>query len=97
MNQQAFWISVIIGTLVALVASWKFSRRGIHPRFHPPLGVVLVVFLCLMGCVGFIAFVIGRLVGNPLPPIGATPAAEMTNTPEKSPDLAEPDGSKIRD
>lgn len=85
MNQQAFLITIILGTLVALGVSWKFSRKGIHPRFHPPLGVVLMVFLCLMGCVAFLAFVIGRMVGNPLPPLGPAPAAAAEEASPSSP------------
>jgi hypothetical protein len=97
MNQQAFLITIILGTIVSLAASWKFSRRGIHPRFHPPLGVVLMVFLGLMGCFAFLAFVIGRMVGNPLPPVGPAPAAEKTNSPEILSNPAKSDGTEIRE
>lgn len=89
MNQQAFLITMILGTVVSLAASWKFSRRGIHPRFHPPLGVVLMVFLGLMGCFGLLALVIGRMVGNPLPPLGPAPAAAVE---EKLPSPTEAEG-----
>jgi hypothetical protein len=86
MNHQAFLSTMILGTLVAFWMSWKFSRRGIHPRFHPPFGMVFMVFLGLMGCVGFLAFVIANIVGNPLPPIGSSPAAA---TEEKRASAAE--------
>jgi hypothetical protein len=69
MNMTTFWTTLAVGALVALLASWRFSRTGSHPRFRPAMGVVLMVFMAIMGVVAFLAMFFGKMVGNKLPPV----------------------------
>lgn len=69
MNIQAFWVSLGVGSFIALLVAWKFSRRGGHPRFRPALGVVLLVLLVQLAAVAFVSTVISKMVGNPLLPV----------------------------
>jgi hypothetical protein len=78
MNLLTFFVALGIGTVVALYMSWRYSRKGIHPRFYPHFGLVAVVFVTLMGGVAFLAFIISHMVGNKLPSVGTpvTPVEE---------------------
>lgn len=79
MNHQVFFIALAIGTIIAVLLSWRYSRKGIHPRFYPHIGFVLVVFLSLMGIVSFLSFMISTMIGNKVPPVrDATPVSGTT-------------------
>ena len=69
MNLAVFFSVLGLGGVAALYASWRYSRKGIHPRFYPHFGLVAMVFMILMGAVAIISFVISRLVGNEDPPV----------------------------
>ena len=84
MNTTTFWITLAVGALVALVASWRFSRSGSHPRFRPAMGVVLMVFMAIMGVVGFLAVVFGNMVGNKLPPVMNAEERKVWEAQQKS-------------
>lgn len=84
LNMTTFWITLGVGTLVALVASWRFSRSGSHPRFRPAMGVVLMVFMAIMAVVGFLAVVFGRMVGNKLPPVMNAEERKVWEAQQKS-------------
>ena len=84
MNTTTFWITLAVGALVALVASWRFSRSGSHPRFRPAMGVVLMVFMAIMGVVGFLAVVFGKMVGNKLPPVMNAEERKVWEAQQKS-------------
>jgi len=84
MNTTTFWITIAVGTLVALLASWRFSRSGSHPRFRPAMGVVLMVFMAIMAFVGFLAVVFGKMVGNKLPPVMTAEERKVSEAQQKS-------------
>ena len=69
MNLEAFWISFGIGALIALLVSWRFAKKAIHPRFRPHFGVVLMLFLAMLGAAAFLSLLVSRMVGNKVPPI----------------------------
>lgn len=83
MNIQAFWISLGVGSFIALLVAWKFSRRGNHPRFRPALGVVLLVLLVQLAVVAFAATAIAKMVGNPLPPVMTAEERKAADEREK--------------
>lgn len=68
MNMTTFWTSLAIGAVIALLASWRFSRSGGHARFRPAIGVVGLVFLAIMGAVAFLSVILAKMVGNQGPP-----------------------------
>jgi hypothetical protein len=99
MNYPVFFIALGIGICIALVVSWRYSRKGIHPRFYPHFGLVVMVFVTLSGAAAFVAFLLSRMVGNPTPQINnpSIPVVEKTEPimgvqfpPQKTPriDLA---------
>jgi hypothetical protein len=82
MNLEAFWISFGIGALIALLVSWRFAKTAIHPRFRPHFGVVLMLFLAILGAAAFFALLVSRMVGNNLPPIRKQAPATGILTPK---------------
>ena len=84
MNTTTCLITLAVGTLVALLASWRFSRSGSHPRFRPAIGLVLMVFIAIMGVVGFLAVLFGMMVGNKIPPVMTLEERKVWEAQQKS-------------
>ena len=82
MNLEAFWISCGIGALIALLGSWRFAKKAIHPRFRPHFGVVVMLFLAMLGAAAFLALLVSRMVGNKVPPINQQAPAPAIETPK---------------
>jgi hypothetical protein len=86
MNHQVFLIALAVGTVIAVLLSWRYSRKGIHPRFYPHIGFVIVVFLALMGIVSFLSFMISTMIGNEVPSVrDVTPVSGTTEEMQPKP------------
>jgi hypothetical protein len=69
MLNTIFWVFFATGTLLAALVAFFYSRKGIHPRFHPNRGIVAMVFIILMVGNVFVSLFAAKIVGPPKPPL----------------------------